>query len=52
MTKLFLGFLLLLHWLTLLWLALVKNTELKDEEDREFNNTWLPSNYRIIADSS
>lgn len=50
-TKLVLGFLLLLHWFTLLWFVLVEY-HAPEEKQRLWNNTWLPSNYRIIADSS
>ena len=44
-------FVLLIHWFTCFWYAMSLK-EAPSEEDRASPNTWLPSNYRIIGDSS
>ena len=49
--KNFVMFLVVIHWICLLWFTLGK-TQAPDIEDRDKNNTWIPCNYRIISDSA
>lgn len=44
-------FLLILHWMALLWQTLSQSQVPGSEEQTQYNS-WLPSNYRIIIQSS
>jgi len=52
MLKYFFLFVLVIHWFTCFWYTLSSKELHPDIEQRVSNNTWLPSNYRIIGDSS
>ena len=45
-------FVLLLHWMGNFWFYIANRIAPPDKSERDNSNTWIPSNYHIIADAS